>query len=690
MPRFARSQDSQALASLALPSALLPSQRIQLPPEHGAESTPCLFTWGPQGVSFLWQVRAWVYNPEDDAQVIEKDYVLEEDPQVLNIVYVACRKLFVTYCEDIHIRLFSDHQDDLKLIYEMISPYLITSACYNRETKELVTGAIGVVAFWSFGEEENSSLSVTHEVHLAGGEFVHALSVEQEGRVLVALCENIIRVFDSQNKVEIRTFQVSQGVSLTCSSANWLQSFLYAGDLAGDVKVWNFDTGSQINQFKAHQSAISSVVSRISVHTLMTASLDGLLKEWNLTTCELLRRVDIGEPVFQMQFISDMTFFIRTQYTFSIRTLNNFYQLFNRTKSGLKKLARVQCGPDKARILATTEDGVIRFLSPVTGEMLFVTWPFQFFEKALDYVYDPDREELLVTMGTSDIYVLDTSKNPCPPKYIMRCTDNVEDKVLCLTYSRLDLGNSTFSFIFSGYKSGRVRSVTQHLFRMGGRKLHDGRVVALSSISSAGNISYHSRESSFLCSYGADEYIILSDVTLRRNGLMDLMPLVVIPSPHCRINRLLLIPGYICVLTEQNRVRLWRQAALVPGKKNPFWKESSAMHPTTITSFDYCYNLNMLVTGGADGSVRIWDIFGQLLVEFDTSLKFSRVCFANQRGDLVVGGNNNIYFIPCVTYLPSKYLKSLSTQTMPDDMIESPLPFLPCFLLSFNIVFVPK
>lgn len=635
-------------------------------------------------------MRIWIYNVEEDAPVSERDYVLEEDPQVLTVTYIPCRHLFVAYCEDIHIRLFSDHQEDLQLLSKVISPYLITSMCYNAETQELVTGAIGVLAFWAFEEEQRFALSVTHEVHLRGGEFVHALSVEPEGRVLVALCENIIRVFDYNVKTEIRTFQVSQGVSLTCSSANWLQSFLYAGDLAGDVKVWNFDTGSQISQFKAHQSAISSVVSRISVHTLMTASLDGLLKEWNLTTCELLRRVDIGEPVFQMQFISELTFFLRTQYTFSIRTLNNFYQLFNRTKSVLKKLVRVQCGPEKARILATTEDGVCRFLSPVTGEMLFVTWPFQFLEKALDYVYDPDREELLVTMGTPDIYVLDTSKNPCPTKHILRCTDNMEDKVLCLAYSRLDLGSHTFSFIFSGYKSGRVRSVTQHLFRMGGRKLHDGRVMALSSISAAGNLSYHSRESSYLCSYGADEYIILSDVTLKRNSHLDLLPLVVIPSPHCRINRLLLIPGHICVLTEQNRVRLWRQAALVPGKKNPFWKESDAMHPTTITSFDYCYTLNMLVTGGADGSVRIWDILGQLLVEFDTSLRFSRVCFANQRGDLVVGGNKNVYFIPCVTYLPSKHLKTLAALSVPDDAVESPLPFLPCFLLSFNIVFVPK
>ncbi|XP_034294180.1 WD repeat-containing protein 87 isoform X2 [Pantherophis guttatus] len=652
--------------------------------------------WGNFFASFTWRrakrsrVRVWSYSMEDESSVTEKMYTLDEHPGVLTITYVPHVHLFVAYCDDIHFRFFGDHTRDFKLLSKMSSPYSVTSLCYSPETCELISGAIGVVAFWTFLMLEVPSMSVTQEVCVATGEFVHFLRVEQERRMLVALCENIIRVYDYQTKAQIRTFQMSQGVSLTCCAAYWPQSFLYTGDLAGDVKVWNFDTGTHVNQFKAHQSAISNIIIRIAVHSFMTASLDGMLKEWNLTTCELLRRVDIGEEVFQMQFLNEQTFFLRTQYTFSIRTVNNFYQLFNRSKSTLKRLVRVQCGPDKARILATTEDGVIRFLSPVTGEMLFVTWPFQLLEKALDYVYDPDREELLVTMGTSDIYVLDTTKNPCPAKYILHTTDSMDDKVLCLAYSRLDLNGRTTSFIFSGFKSGKVRSVTQQLYRMGSRKLHDGNVVALSSLSGLGYLSYHSREASFLCSYGLDEYIILSEVILKKNSLLEVLPLVVIPSTNCRINILLLIPGYICALTEQNRVRLWRQAALVPGEKNPFWKETAAMHSSTITSFDYCHTLGILVTGGSDGSVRIWDILGKMLVDFDTTLKFSRVCFANQRGDLVVGCSTDIYFISCVTYLPKKHLTSLLTHRVRDDVVEYPLPFLPRFLLTFDIVFVPK
>ncbi|XP_060131237.1 WD repeat-containing protein 87 [Zootoca vivipara] len=645
------------------------------------------FSWKSSKTS---KVRVWVYNTEDETPMTEREYAIEGDPKVLYISYVSHLHLFVTYCDDIHLRLFGDHTQECKMLSEVKSPYTVTSMCFNPETGEVVTGAIGIVAFWCFTPGKVPNIAVTREVQISSGEFVHYLSVEQERKVLVALCENIIRVYDYRTKTQTRTFQVRQGLSLTCCSSYWPQSFLFTGDLGGDIKVWNFDKGTQTTQFKAHESAITTITTRHSFHTIMTTSLDGLLKEWNLTTCELLRRLDIGEQLFQMQFLNEQTFFLCTLSTFSIRTVNTFCQLFNITKSILTKLVRVQCGPDKARILAATEDGVIRFLSPVTGELLFVTWPFQVLEKALDYVYDPDREELLVTMGTSDIYVLDTTKNPCPVKYILRVTDGIDDKVLCLAYSRLDLEGRTCSFIFSGYKSGKVRTITQNLYRMGNRKLHDGKVVALSSISASGNLSYHSRESSYLCSYGQDQYIILSDVLLQKNNFLEVLPLVVIPSINCRINNLLLIPGYICALTEHNRVRLWRQASLVPGKKNSYWKETAALHTTTITSFDYCHTLSMLVTSGSDGTVRVWDILGQMLVEFDTSLRFSRVCFANQRGDLVVGCNMNIYFIPCVSYLPREHLYMLASRCVRDDMIELPLVFLPHFLLTFDIVFAPK
>uniref|UniRef100_A0A8C4WP71 WD repeat-containing protein 87 n=1 Tax=Gopherus evgoodei TaxID=1825980 RepID=A0A8C4WP71_9SAUR len=610
-------------------------------------------------------------------------------PGLAALSYVPSLRLLATYCDDLHLRLFGDHSQGLPLLTAVRCPHSVTSMCYNPETGELVTGAIGAISFWAFSPGPVPGLGISWAVSVAGGEFVHCLSVERDVRALVALCENTIRLYDCQRRAEIQAFQLSPGISLTCCSTHGPQGHLYVGDLAGHVKLWSLETGRQEQQFKAHLSAVTSVVCRPAVHTLLTASLDGLLKEWGLGTCELLRRLDVGEPVFQLRFVTERMFYCRSQHGFSLRTLHNFYQLFSAPGSGLRRLARVPCGPGRARILATTEDGVTRFLSSVTGELLLLTWPFHRLEKALDYAYDPEREELVVTVGTADVYVLDTTICPSPAKYVVCTTENRDDKVLCLAFCRLGLGTQPSGFVFSGHRSGHVRLVSQHAHSLAERQIHKGGVGALCSLSACGDLSYHSPESNFLCSYGTDERIVLSDVGLTGSEL-ELRPLVVIPSTGCQIQSLLLVPGYLCALTEQNRLRLWRQATLVPRKINPYWLETCPLHSCSVTSLDYCHPLQLLLTGGADGSVRVWSLTGVLLVDFDTSLQFSRVCFASLRGDLLLGCSTNIYFISCLEYLPSRHLKALAAWQVEDDVVEHPLPFLPNFLLSFDTVFVPR
>ncbi|XP_073178484.1 WD repeat-containing protein 87 [Lepidochelys kempii] len=646
------------------------------------------FSWGGPGVKQD-QARVWLQHMAEESAVVEKDVPMAQRVKVLQVSHVPSLRLLVTYCDDLHLRLFGDHSQGLRLLGAVRCPHSVTSMCYNPETGELVTGAIGAISFWAFSPGPVPGLSISWAVRVAGGEFVHCLSVERDARALVALCESTIRLYDCQRRAETRAFQLSQGVSLTCCSAHGPQGHLYVGDLAGHVKLWSLETGCQERQFKAHLSAVTSVVCRPATHTLLTASLDGLLKEWGLGTCEPLRRLALGEPVFQLGFVTESVFYCRSQYSFSLHALRSFYQLFNAAGSGLRRLARVTCGPGRARILATTEDGVTRFLSPVTGELLLLTWPFHRLEKALDYAYDPEREELVVTVGTADVYVLDTTTCPCPAKYILRTTENRDDKVLCLAFCRLGLGTQPAGFVFSGHQSGHVRLVSQHAHHLAEQQIHKGAVGTLCSLSACADMSYCSPESNFLCSYGADERIVLSNVGLTGSELA-LRPLVVIPSTDCRIQSLLLLPGYLCALTEQNRLRLWRQAALVPRKINPYWLETCPLHSCAITSLDYCHPLRLLLTGAADGSVRVWSLTGVLLVDFDTSLKFSCVCFASLRGDLLEGCGTNIYFVSCLEYLPHRHLKALAARRVGDDVVEDPLPFLPNFLLSFDTVFVPR
>lgn len=60
-------------------------------------------------------------------------------------------------------------------------------------------------------------------------------------------------------------------------------------------------------------------------------------------------------------------------------------------------------------------------------------------------------------------------------------------------------------------------------------------------------------------------------------------------------------------------------------------------------------------------------------INFDESLR--GVCFANSRGDILVGFQSHISIVPLTTYLPMNFLEKLLSMTFPDDVFEEPLPF---------------
>ena len=66
-------------------------------------------------------------------------------------------------------------------------------------------------------------------------------------------------------------------------------------------------------------------------------------------------------------------------------------------------------------------------------------------------------------------------------------------------------------------------------------------------------------------------------------------------------------------------------------------------------------------------------------LSFDESL--SGLCFSNQRGDLLVGFQNNLHYVASTDYLPYKYVDKLLKKVLVEEKIEYCIPFDP--LLKF-------
>ncbi|KAM9633603.1 WD repeat-containing protein 87-like [Trichechus inunguis] len=638
------------------------------------------------------EIQAVVWMKSKDEDMVEKRIfsMTERLPPIQSMVHTGSFHLLVAYCGDLSLRLFGDHFRAFKPLGIVPCRFNISCLCYDPEMKMLLSGILGAVVTWVI-ERSGKGLQIAHVVSMPGDELVQDIVLNGPNGSLLALCETVVRVLERQGPGrlgETKKFtSTSSGSSITCCFTCFDQGFLYAGNKAGEIQAWNLSRAHFLHSFKAHSSSVICIRSRAEAHTLLTAGREGLIKEWNLTSGNLLRRLELGQDLQRLQFIDSITFFCQTTHSFSLRRLPCFYSLFNVCGSAPLQVRRVHCGNNWYRILCITEDGLLRFLSPQTGDLLILTWPFSMLDRAVDWAYDPDRQELFVATGSSEVLVFDATRCPCPAKYLLCTSPDSQDLVQCLAYGHFQLGRGLEGLMFSGHQSGVIRVLSQHGCSRIEKFMHFGAVLALSTLSGG---FYGSRENSLLCSYGMDDYVHLSEAVLD-GARVCLQPLACILS-SCHLKHLILLPKSLGAITETNCLRLWKFHDILSSesKKGSKFIQTLPLHQCAITSFDVCLSLSLFVTGGVDGSVRIWDFHGRLIAMLDSSLHFGPLCFANDRGDLLVTFNQSLYLVSCLKLLPSSMLVHLSFMSITDEVVEVPKPFTPSFFFSFETMFVPK
>lgn len=632
----------------------------------------------------------WVKSKTEDMVEKRTFPMLERLRPIQAMVHTGPFHLIVAYCGDMVLRLFGDHFRSFRPLGTVPCRFDINCLCFDPETKMLLSGIQGAVVTWII-DPSGKGLHLIQISPISGEEMIQNISLDGPNGCLIALCETTLRVLERQGQgqlVESQKFiAINCGAPITCCFTSLEDSLLYAGNKAGEIYVWSLMQSQSPHSFRAHPSLVVCIQSRSEAHTLLTAGKEGVIKEWNLTSGNLLRHLELGEELYNLKFIDNTTFFCQTTHHFSLRCLPGFYSLFNICGSVPQQLRRVRYRDSCFRILCVTEDGLLRFVSPVTGDLLLVIWPFSVLDHAVDWAYDPGKEELFVAIGTTEVLVFDTTRNPCPVKYLLCTSPDAQDYVHCLAFGNFHLGRGLEGLIFSGHQSGMIRVLSQHSCARIEKSVHFGAVLAL-SVFYRGFLA--TRDNSLVCSYGVDDYIHLSEAVLTGTRL-QLRSLACILSSR-PLKHLILLPRAVSAITDTNCLRLWKFHDFISFGSRQGTKviETLPLHQCAITSFDVCLALSIFVTGGSDGSVRIWDFHGRLIAMLDSSLHFGPLCFANDRADLLVTFNQSIYLVSCLQLLPVTLLSRLALLSITDDMVEMPKPFLPSFFFSFETLFVPK
>uniref|UniRef100_A0A8C8X506 WD repeat domain 87 n=1 Tax=Panthera leo TaxID=9689 RepID=A0A8C8X506_PANLE len=636
------------------------------------------------------QAVLWIQKKDTEAEgTMEKMMfcVMDQVPPIEAMVHTGSYHMLVAYCGDMHLWLFGDHHRAFISLGTVPCRFFISCLCYDPETEVLLSGTLGAVVTWLI-LPNGRDLQMAQTVPMSGHELVQGFSLNGPKGSLLALCENKVRVFTHQGQgqlKEVRKFTpIGSGSSITCSFTCVSQGYFYAGNKDGEIHAWSLDQGNFLHSFQAHSSSVICVHSRPEIHTLLTAGREGTVREWNLAVGNLLRQLEIGEGLRQLQFIDNTTFFCQTTHAFSLHHLPYFYSLFNVCGSAPEQVHRVCCGRNWTRILCATKDGLLRFLSPVTGDLLVLTWPLLVMDKAVAWAYDPDNEELFVATGSSEVLVFDATRSPCTAKYMVCTSVNSRDRVSCLAYAQSHLGMGLVGLMFCGHDSGIVRILSHYSYARIEKTVHSGAVLALSTLEGP-------QENSLLCSYGMDNTVYLTEALLWKNKVILQSISKILCS--CPLQHVILLPGSVGAITDNHCWRLWHYQDFLQSaesKQSSMFEETKCLHRCAITSFDVCSSLKLFVTGGIDGSVRIWDFHGRLITELDSALHFGPLCFANNRGDLLLTFNQSLYLVSCLKLLPPARLIHLAILNNADEIQEDPKLFLPSFFFSFEIVLVPK
>lgn len=604
--------------------------------------------------------------------------------KIERMVFVPSQRFLVGYCNDMHLRVLTDNTQEMVVLYHTQCPASVISMHFCPETNELLTGSMGLIAFWGFWTSAQTPLSLLRVLDwtscsLQRETVVSAFVSQRQTNSIYALCDRNIKNFELTGKNELFEFRGQSYASLRCVVAEWRQRYLYTGDADGYVQVWSCDIRCLFLQFRAHTTAVTSVVLLAESGTILTASTGCWIKQWTRSGDLLLKlHIDMPGGVRSMWKLRKNVIMCQSSTSLDVWRLNSLYRSFNDTACGVRVLRRLECGGGKARILAVTLDGIIRFLSPVTGELLFLSWPFLFIDKALGFAYDPSQEELYVCDGSIEVLVLNTTYSPCPLKHIINTVKDVNDGVLCLETvmvwsSQDEAGDySPLCLMFSGHRYGKLQLLAPFRLLCEPQRAHNGAICQMSSISG---------KMPSICCYGTDSQFTLWSV--RFKGCEVDLTLQSQISGHFTPVHSRLMQGFICAVSPQQNLILYS----VHSDK---YTEIERKKSEKISCLDHCPHLDILALSGESGKIEIWNQGGDMVAEIKVGVPVTQVCFGNARGDILASFADSISIISVADYLPASYLRTVLEQAPTDDIIERPIPFLPKSPLHYDICLVPK
>ncbi|KAJ3030775.1 hypothetical protein HK097_005581, partial [Rhizophlyctis rosea] len=294
----------------------------------------------------------------------------------------------------------------------------VLSLEFNEADEELIVGGVGNIRVWAFKKVAESSRMLYHfsgprlvMQDLDGDDWVCQTIYQPAWNKLYAAVNNSVMIYDYETGQRTETLREIHDLSITSMVFHHEMEYLVTASRDSTIKVWNRHS-HLLHSLHSHAQSVTalcllpspslpaaastpSTPSRASTRQsrgapplMLSCSLDGTIRMWNLETGHCMYRLETSSECLGMGWMKRDTFYHFERGGVWVWGLNRFWSCFAYFRSSVTHIRRIESPHTPARILTVTEDGSIRLLSPVTGTVLATGFPVISDIGVVDVEYD--------------------------------------------------------------------------------------------------------------------------------------------------------------------------------------------------------------------------------------------------------------------------------------------------------------
>ncbi|TPX62954.1 hypothetical protein PhCBS80983_g00223 [Powellomyces hirtus] len=607
----------------------------------------------------------------------------------------------------------------------------VQSLEFVEAENELITGGVGTIRVWKLKKSVDLATPyrfdgcrltigdlheedwVSHTVHSAHNNQLYA------GIAVITHQALALKIYDYKTGERLETMKDVHELSITAMTIFEPFGLL----ITASLKIFNRQN-NLLHRLHEHTHSVSGIqllplpdnktglAALATTPFFLSCSLDGTVRMWDADMGVCVYCLQTPSECLGLQWMKGDSFLHYAKDRISVWNLNRFYTSFTHTRSPVTQLQRIHVPNRPARILSVAEDGSLRILSPVSGVMVTIGFPVMEDIKILASVYDPAKNRAWLLLDNGDLAVYSTQTNPCE---ILDETKHAPGhaRICCMTAlsalgpvtNAYDVSTSNAPAVYGLWggcdagqivlvdirdpsrqesivqaHAGEITSIVWDESRMRLFTSGKDRVVKVWSVSVPANSCLATilpKDDQELGTRGAGEIIMTgwdndsAPVSLR----LTLVATVGVTDGCVTRMAWGACRDRLAVATDTNRVFMVN----VSGSAGSVVKQHARddEHTRTVTGLAANAGTGVVASGSDDGTVKIWDgIENVLLREIQFAYPVSSVCFANPRGDLLVGLPDELVAVRIEDYLPGPQLRAvMDGAPWADDILEDPYSF---------------